>query len=50
MTTKAEMELLGLEKKHKIYDAVGCPFCNRTGYVGRIGVLKLWFLMMKLEI
>jgi type IV pilus assembly protein PilB len=44
MTTKAEMELLGLEKKHKIYDAVGCPFCNRTGYVGRIGVFEIMVL------
>lgn len=40
-TSKAETALLGLEKSHKIYEAVGCPYCNNTGYLGRIGVFEI---------
>ncbi len=43
-TSKAEAELLGLEKRKKIYDAVGCPYCNGTGYLGRIGVFEIMVL------
>ncbi len=44
MTTKAEMSLLGISKKAKVYDAVGCPYCNQTGYLGRIGVFEIMVL------
>ncbi len=27
--------------KHKTFDAVGCPYCNNTGYFGRIAVFEL---------
>lgn len=41
MTTKAEMDMLGISKKAEVYDAVGCPYCNQTGYLGRIGVFEI---------
>lgn len=40
-TKKAENQILGLDKSRKIYDAVGCPYCNHTGYLGRIGVFEI---------
>lgn len=40
-TTKAETAVLGLDKSRKIYEAVGCPYCNNTGYLGRIGVFEI---------
>lgn len=44
MTTKAEMEMLGLDIESEIFDAVGCPYCNQTGYLGRIGVFEIMVL------
>ena len=32
---------LGMTQKAEIYDAVGCPYCNQTGYLGRIGVFEI---------
>lgn len=44
MTTKAEMKLLGIDQEAEIYNAVGCPYCNQTGYLGRIGVFEIMVL------
>lgn len=44
MTTKAEMEILGLSEEREIHDAVGCPYCNHTGYYGRLGVFEIMVL------
>ena len=44
ITTESEMELLGLSQKAEIYDAVGCPYCNQTGYLGRVGVFEIMVL------
>ncbi len=41
LTTKAEMEILGLDKPTKICSPVGCPACNNTGYSGRTGVFEI---------
>lgn len=43
-TTAAEMELLGLNKPRRIYSPNGCPYCNGTGYVGRVGVFEIMVL------
>lgn len=40
-TTSREMELMGLDKPHVIYRAVGCPECNNSGYKGRSGIHEL---------
>lgn len=40
-TTVYEMQMLGLTEPAVIYRAVGCPYCNHTGYFGRIGVFEI---------
>lgn len=42
--TDAEMGLLGMTERTEIYEAVGCPYCNQTGYLGRIGVFEIMVL------
>jgi len=44
ITTKAEMTALGINKATTIYEPTGCPYCNNTGYVGRIGVFEIMLL------
>ena len=44
MTTKAEMDALGISEEAEIFDACGCPYCNQTGYLGRIGVFEIMVL------
>ncbi len=44
MTSAAEMDMLGLDAPAEIFDAVGCPYCNGTGYLGRIGVFEIMVL------
>lgn len=38
--TAAERERLGLDESLKIYQAVGCPKCNHTGYRGRTAIYE----------
>ncbi|MEE8119071.1 MAG: type II secretion system ATPase GspE [Gammaproteobacteria bacterium] len=40
-TAKKEQEILGLQKKVKLFRAVGCDQCNHTGYQGRTGIYEL---------
>lgn len=44
MTTQAEMDMLGINEEAEIFDAIGCPYCNQTGYLGRIGVFEIMVL------
>ncbi len=44
MTTRAEMDALGISEEAEIFDACGCPYCNQTGYLGRIGVFEIMVL------
>lgn len=41
--TEAELGMMGLPATAKVsvYDPVGCPRCNHTGYEGRIGIYEL---------
>lgn len=48
-TTKAENQLLGLDKSRRVYEAVGCPYCNNTGYLGRIGVFEIMVVTDKIR-
>lgn len=36
-----EAQLLGCKEGDKIYEKVGCPACNHTGYKGRTGVFEI---------
>jgi general secretion pathway protein E len=36
----ASAQAIGVEPGHTIYRAAGCPACNHTGYVGRVGVYE----------
>ena len=39
--TQKEMKILGIEAPTRIYQAVGCPACNGTGYRGRLGIHEI---------
>ena len=43
-TTKAEMEMLNLKEPASIMEPVGCPYCNNSGYLGRIGVFEIMII------
>lgn len=48
-TTGYEMQMLGLTEGRDIYRAVGCPYCNHTGYFGRIGVFEIMVVNERLR-
>jgi type IV pilus assembly protein PilB len=41
MTTAEENELIGIPESIQIYDPVGCPVCNNTGYRGRTAIHEI---------
>lgn len=41
MSTPEENELMGIDHSITIYDAVGCPDCNNTGYRGRTAIHEI---------
>lgn len=47
--TPREMELLRLTEPTHIYRPVGCPFCNNTGYRGRIAVHEVMYASEELR-
>lgn len=44
MTNQQEMAILGLDEPREIYEPCGCLYCNKTGYLGRIGVFEIMVL------
>jgi type IV pilus assembly protein PilB len=38
--SKDFLEQIGFKEKVKFYEAVGCKYCNDTGYFGRIAILE----------
>jgi type IV pilus assembly protein PilB len=40
-STREEDELMGITGPITIYDAVGCPKCNNTGYTGRTAIHEI---------
>ncbi len=40
-TTPMEMRKLRITEPIEIYEPVGCPNCNRTGYSGRVGIFEI---------
>lgn len=44
MTNQQEMAILGLDEPCEIYEPCGCLYCNKTGYLGRIGVFEIMVL------
>ena len=43
-TTFMDMEVLKINEPKRIFEANGCPYCNNTGYLGRIGVFEIMVL------
>lgn len=43
LANKGAMEILNLKKQHFIYKPHGCPYCNHTGYKGRIAVHEILY-------
>ncbi len=44
MTTPEQRKALGLKEDALIYEANGCPYCNNTGYRGRLAVHEIMYL------
>ena len=44
MTTPDQRKALGLKEDAMIYEANGCPYCNNTGYRGRLAVHEIMYL------
>lgn len=44
MTDQQEMAILHIDEPKEIYVPHGCPYCNNTGYLGRIGVFEIMVL------
>ncbi len=42
--TATEKRILNIRKDHNIVVAKGCPYCNGTGYLGRIGVFEMMIM------
>ncbi len=43
-TTPEQRRVLGLKEDKTIYEAVGCPYCNGTGYRGRFAVHEIMYM------
>ncbi len=43
-TTADQRRALGLKEDITIYEANGCPYCNNTGYKGRMAVHEIMYL------
>lgn len=41
VTTPMEMRKLRITEPAEIYEPVGCPNCNNTGYRGRVGIFEI---------
>lgn len=39
-----QMRALGIEGEHYAYEAVGCPYCNHTGFRGRVAVHEIMMM------
>lgn len=44
LMTVAEKNILNVHEDHDIVEPVGCPYCNSSGYLGRIGVFEIMIL------
>ncbi len=48
-TNKGIMEALGLKNEEYIFKPQGCPYCNNTGYKGRVAVHEILYLDSKIK-
>lgn len=48
-TSVGEMKVLNLKKAEYIYKPHGCPYCNHSGYKGRIAVHEIMYLDSQLK-
>lgn len=44
-----EMRAIGVDGEHYVYEAVGCPYCNHTGYKGRVAVHEIMMMNDKVR-
>ncbi len=44
LMTNSEKNILNVHEDHEIIEPVGCPYCNNSGYLGRIGVFEIMIL------
>lgn len=44
LMTQSEKSILNVHEDHDIVEPVGCPYCNNSGYLGRIGVFEIMVL------
>ena len=44
LTTKKEMEILGIDEPVAIAHPQGCHYCNNTGYKGRVTVHEIMYM------
>ncbi|MBR2967658.1 MAG: type II/IV secretion system protein, partial [Clostridia bacterium] len=49
ISTATEQNLLKLDTPQEIYHPVGCPYCNHTGYKGRIAVHEIMYVNDKIR-
>ena len=49
ISTVSEQNLLKLDSPREIYHPVGCPYCNHTGYKGRIAVHEIMYVNDKIR-
>lgn len=48
-SNNAVMEVLGLKQPQTIFQPKGCPYCNNTGYKGRVAVHEIMYFDQKLK-
>ncbi len=44
LASLSEKRILNIRKDHEIVVPKGCPYCNNTGYLGRIGVFEMMIM------
>ncbi len=44
LASLSEKRILNIRKDHEIVAPSGCPYCNNTGYLGRIGVFEMMIM------
>ena len=49
LTTPDQRKALGLKEDVTIYEPNGCPYCNNTGYKGRLAVHEIMYLNNELR-
>ncbi|MBQ7653105.1 MAG: type II/IV secretion system protein [Clostridia bacterium] len=49
VTTRSQMQMLGITEPATIYEKRGCQFCNNTGYKGRTAIHEIMYMNSALK-